>query len=240
MGNGFENFDNPGYYYGEFGNAEYGMEILSGVLGFTGGVVFVLYLVMLAFSVVSYVLSSIGIYTIAKRRCIRYPWLAWIPIGNIWSMGCIADQYQYVTKGRIRNRRKMLLGLYIGMFAVLFIMFISLIVAAFIDPILVFLIALIFWVALLVVSIVFTVCYYIVLHDLYYSCNPDNAVVFLVLSIFVSMVTPFLIFACRKKDLGMPPRKVAQPVIQSAPVVAPEAPAAEAEVVETEAPETEE
>lgn len=239
MGNGFENFDNPGYYYGDFGNVEYGIEILGGVAGFILVVSLLMYLAMIAFAIVSYVFSSLGIYTIAKRRGIRQPWLAWIPIGSMWTVGSISDQYQYVTKGNVRNRRKVLLGLYIGLLAALFIallsMFVGMIVSAFVDAMLIVLVVVLSWVAILVLEIVLLVYYYIAMYDVYRSCNPDNAVVNLLLSIFVSVATPFLIFACRSKDLGMPPRKVAQPT----PAAAEEAPAAEIVTVEAEAPKAE-
>ena len=77
----------------------------------------VYYLIFFVFAIVSYVLRSVGLYTIAKRRGIHHPWLAWLPIGDAWIMGSISDQYQYVAKGKIRNRRKVLLGLNIAMFA---------------------------------------------------------------------------------------------------------------------------
>ena len=59
------------------------------------------------------------------------------------------------------------------------------------------------YLALLGVSIAVLVFYYICLYDLYSSCNPQNGALFLILSIFISVTTPFLLFACRNKDLGM-------------------------------------
>jgi len=53
----------------------------------------VLYLAMLAGAILSYVLSSLSVYTIAKRRMISNPWLAWIPLANYWTIGAIADDY---------------------------------------------------------------------------------------------------------------------------------------------------
>ena len=58
-----------------------------------------------------YVLTSLGLYTIAKRRAIRNAWLAWIPVVNCWIIGCISDQYRYVVKGQMKSRRKSLLTL---------------------------------------------------------------------------------------------------------------------------------
>ena len=38
-------------------------------------------------------LSSIGIFRIARINRLRSAWLAWIPLVNLWTLGCIADHY---------------------------------------------------------------------------------------------------------------------------------------------------
>ena len=63
-----------------------------------------------------YVLTSLGLYTIAKRRAINKAWLAWIPVVNCWLIGCISDQYRYVVKGQVKSKRKSLLALTIVQF----------------------------------------------------------------------------------------------------------------------------
>ena len=74
------------------------------------------------------------------------------------------------------------------------------------------------------------------MYDLYKSCNPSRAVLFLLLSIFVAYPQPFFVFACRNQDLGMPPRRQPQPV-QEIPAVVETAETAEpAEAVEEEIP----
>ena len=75
---------------------------IAGILVFAG-------LAILLLAVVVYVFQSIGLYTIAKRRGIQNPWLAWLPIGSEWIAGSIADQYRYVVKGEVKNKRKTLL-----------------------------------------------------------------------------------------------------------------------------------
>ena len=60
-----------------------------------------------------YVLKSVGLYTIARRRGLKNPWMAWVPVLNDWLLGSISDQYRYVVKGQIRNRRIVLLMLVI-------------------------------------------------------------------------------------------------------------------------------
>ncbi len=42
-------------------------------------------------SIVSYVLFSLGLYTVAKRRMINHPWLSWIPVANIWILGSLSE-----------------------------------------------------------------------------------------------------------------------------------------------------
>lgn len=74
-----------------------------------------------ALSIVSYVLLAWGLYTIAKRRGINKPWLAWIPVANIWMLGCISDQYRQVARGQVKTKRKAMLTLAIIMFAVMII-----------------------------------------------------------------------------------------------------------------------
>ena len=64
-------------------------------------------------SVAMYVFGSLGLYTLASRRGIRNPWLAWIPVVNVWIIGSLSDQYRYVVKGEEKNKRKTLLILHI-------------------------------------------------------------------------------------------------------------------------------
>ena len=171
------------------------------------------------FVVALYVVQSLGYYTIAKRRGIRNGWLAWLPIGNLWIAGSISDQYQYVTKGKVKNRRKTLLGLsiallvlYIGMIIVLVIgILISESLGSDAGAALAVLLTLLSCFAVIGIAIATLVFQYICLYDLYKSCNPDDAGLFLVLSILFSLAMPFFIFACRKKDLGMPPRRQPAP-----------------------------
>ena len=62
-------------------------------------------------SIAAYVLLALGLYGIAKKRGIHYPWLAWLPVGNAWLLGCISDQYRFVVKGETKNHRKRMLVL---------------------------------------------------------------------------------------------------------------------------------
>lgn len=202
--------------YGSVGNLG---AILAGVvLG---------YLLMMALSVAMYVLQALGLYTIADRRRIKHPWLAWLPLTNMWILGSIGDQYQYVAKGQIRNRRKVLLGISIAMLVLTLILvgcymsvFVNLfanfqqlgnmtqnqIMKLFMTPLLSMLsIAGV----MAVLAVIATVFQYIAYYNLFVSCNPKYKVLFTVLGILFPVTLPFFVFACRNKDIGMPPRKVA-------------------------------
>ena len=178
-------------------------------------------LVVMGISIAQYVLYSLGAYTIAKRRGIKHPWLAWVPVGSSWLLGCISDQYQYVVKGKTKNKRKALLvlsvlsgiltvvgvGVYIGTLAGS--MFSGPEIAE--PDLMVLLPGLLGYLGIMLVAwgifIAVMVIDYIALYDLYTSCEPKNNVLYLILSIFLSVSMPLLVFLCRKKDLGMPPRK---------------------------------
>lgn len=213
-----------GYYdYGfEYPYADAAVDSAVGSLaGFMLVFMSVFYLMLFAFSVVTYILYSYGTYSIAKRRGIRNPWLAWIPIGSSWILGSISDQYQYVAKGRVRNRRKVMVGLTIGMFLAIVPLIASVVWAVLSEATgsmnsdatfgAMLAVMLLTYLVMIVLAIILLVFEYIALYDLYASCDPGNAVLYLVLTIFVGVTLPFFVFACRKKDLGMPPRKQAEP-----------------------------
>lgn len=188
-------------------------------------IVLVTYLLVIGFSVAMYILQSLGIYTIAQRRGIKNPWMAWLPITNMWILGSIADQYRYVALGQIRNRRKVLLGLMIAIFVLVLVCFclctgvvVNLILQIpklgymykqqIMQSVMAPALGLVgVWLVMWVLAVIGAVFQYVCLYDLYASCSPDNKVLFLVLSIIINVTLPFFLFACRNKDGGMPPRK---------------------------------
>ena len=170
-----------------------------------------------------YVVQSLGLYTIAKRRRIRHSWLSWIPVGSTWILGSISDQYQYLVKRKIRNKRKTLLllrcilcvtrVLMLAFSVVLLVRGIGLradpyVTNADVIGLMGILVCLLWSVFLsFALQIAVSVISYIALFHLYSSCNPINDVIFLLLSIFIDFAQPILVFICRDKDLGMPRRK---------------------------------
>lgn len=240
-------------------NYPYSDEFMSGAEFSAGamsagivGVFFAIYMVMIffsfAFSVASYILTSLGTYTIAERRGIRYPWLTWLPFGNLWILGSISDQYQYIVKGKIKNRRKVMLGLSIGVVAAYIIFLFATVTGIILSENAVYfgseaamlVLVVVCMLVMVVTGIILIVYQYISLHDLYRSCHPGNAALYTVLSILITVTMPFFVFFSRKKDLGMPPRKKASAPVQPEVLPQPEAVAEEAAAEQEEAEEVEE
>ena len=175
-----------------------------------------------ALMIAAYVLRSIGLYAIAKRRGISNPWLAWIPVAWVWILGSISDQFRYVTKAQVKNKRTTLLVMNLiqtvastAMMVVIGIAFAELvsmgIVSADEEALMTEAMILVFkFMALGLVlggiALATAIIHYIAMYDLYLSVNPANAVLFLILSIFISITEPFFIFFNRHRDTGMPPR----------------------------------
>ena len=175
-----------------------------------------------ALMIAAYVLRSIGLYAIAKRRGISNPWLAWIPVAWVWILGSISDQFRYVTKAQVKNKRTTLLVMNLiqtvastAMMVVIGIAFAELvsmgIVSADEEALMTEAMILVFkFMALGLVlggiALATAIIHYIAMYDLYLSVNPANAVLFLILSIFIGITEPFFIFFNRNKDGGMPPR----------------------------------
>lgn len=190
----------PNYFTYGFGRMGSALSLLGRVLG--GGVV------PLA-SVAIYVFTALSLYTIARKRGIACPWLAWLPVANLWLLGSVSDQYRYLTHGQLKHKRVTLLVLDIaaivlaGCLAATVFALIAGAVSAVIPLIVVLLL-------LLGVGVALTVVRFMALYDVYASCDPENAALYLVLSVIFRFLQPIFLFLSRNLEKGMPPRKQAQ------------------------------
>ena len=178
-------------------------------------------------SIAVYVFTALGLYTLAQRRGLRNPWLAWIPVANVWILGSLSDQYRYVVRGQVRSKRKVLLTLNI-ISAVMGLVMTVVIVAAVVRWVFSFqagaseteivnailgsvmgvLALCVPWAGVAIASAVLS---YMALYDIYTSCDPANNTVYLVLSILFGFTQAIFLFLCRNRDDGMPPRRDTQP-----------------------------
>jgi hypothetical protein len=193
----------------------------------------------MAFGIAVYVLTALAFYTVADRRGLKNPWLAWIPVANLWLLGSISDQYRYVVKGEFKSKRKILLMLGIASMVVGMVIF-GLITSLAITGIsgamggiseeqmvsqlmgrAIGMVGL--FVPMMGIAIAQMVIRYMALYDVYKSMDPSNCVMFLVLSILFNFTEPFFLFFNRNKDEGMPPRRQ-QPVYEQPVYQAPQEP----------------
>lgn len=184
-------------------------------------------LISSVFNIALFVLTAIGLYSIAKRRGIRNAWLAWVPVINCWIVGCISDQYRYVVKGQVKSKRKILLVLSIVQCVLTLAVVVLALMMGFnavngamhdvgdsqmMQSVMVAVGGiLLLCLPLAGIAIAISVIHYMAMYDLYTSCTPGNNVLFLVLSILVGLTEPFFIFLSRDKDQGMPPRRAPAP-----------------------------
>lgn len=178
-------------------------------------------------SIVSYVLSSLALYTMAARRGIDKAWLSWVPVINVWIIGSLSDQYRYVVKGQYKSKRKVLLVLNLLSILLTVVMVIGVIIMVVNvindtvygisgeDVVNTMMGTLFAEVALVLplagIAIAAAVIRYMALYDIYTSVDPVNNVLFLVLSILFGVTEPFFLFFSRNSDAGMPPRKTHNP-----------------------------
>ncbi len=119
-----------------------------------------------------------------KRRGVRCYGLAWVPVAQLWVMGSLADGFDNVTKRKNMNLRLIMLFVGLGAF-VLGLTIIMLSVA-------------------MIAIVVLSVFEYIALFKIYNSCKDKDNIVIFVLSMFLPIIIPFVLFSFRNSDDGFP------------------------------------
>ncbi len=139
-------------------------------IAFVGMLFFIL--IFIAIAVTIYVFSSFALYKMAKNRGINNPWMAWIPFANMWIWGELGNYFYRLDNAPKENLPILLLVFTLGG----------------LIPIIGF-----------ASTIIALVLQYMVLYQIYKHTTPNNAVVFLVLSIIFPVTMPFFLFAQRNK-----------------------------------------
>ncbi len=178
---------------------------------------FLLLGITLLLGIGSYVLTSISLYTIAKRRQISKPWLAWLPIGNYWTMGSIVDDYDK-RNGLKRNWRTVLLVLTIVFFVAFILLYIFMIVIIVITAVkssnaepnmsemIGLFVALYVSVILIILpAIALEACGLICTYKIYESTVPEKSLKYFLLSLLVPFAGVICLFLCRNKGYSNPP-----------------------------------
>lgn len=202
------------FYENMYAQEELAFGIIIGLL--------IAYLVLLVFGVASYIMTSLGLYRVAKRRGIQDPWMAWIPFANEWLIGSIADEYDS-HNGIKRKWRVLLLSLSIISTVGFIIFYVALIVMMVImstsqdvlsmlgmffgtyGGMLIF--------AMLASALGF--CRAVCIYKIFESTVPKRAVTYFVLYLLVPLAGPICLLACSKKGYPFPEEVVP---VQEVPV----------------------
>lgn len=167
------------------------------VLGVLVGIfIIIFYLLVLFIVTANYIMTSIGYYTLAKRRLINNCWLAWIPVAREWIIGKLADEYDE-RNGHERNWRTTLLVTSLLVAALVVIMYIAIIVMTVVtsygggvyddDTIFVFIGTYASIFVLAFAASAYEVCSAICLFKIYESTESKKAVKYIILSMIVPL-----------------------------------------------------
>lgn len=192
------NFD---YYYPDDSYYNYGSIVEgSGVVAAVLLVVAAVLLVVLAYVAVCYIFNSIGLYTIAKNRGMKNPFLAFIPIANSYYLGKISDDIN-ATMNKKSSNAIWLLVLNIIFFVLDFVYIIISALTALTGSYAVMGGIALIYLLLLAANVTYSVFSYISLYKIFKEYAPENSVLFLVLSILFG-INAFFLFAIRNKKSG--------------------------------------
>lgn len=216
------------------------------IVGAVAGALLVTAIVALLLGIVLYVIKSLGLYTIAKRRGIACPWLAWLPVGCEWITASIADQYRKVTSGKATIRRFVVLVLAVISIGIGVVTTttvgeksddldalveyteemgeyineenaLDIVTSVFEDLGDIMSDVFLLSSVAALVGFVSSVYWFVCAGDVYASCCPKNGTMMLVLSIFVPVLEPFFFFCNKEKDAGMIPVNQSQQPVNVAP-----------------------
>lgn len=176
-------------------------------------VIMLVYMVMLGISVASYVLTSYSLHTLAKRRNIKKPWLAWIPLASCWTLGCLANEYD-VKNGQDRKWQKALIIMGIVVYATLILALAVLFTWAmsmatmYDSPLYVgtgivesvgFMVFYVIYLVAIMVAMAWGICQTLCIYKIFESTVPEKALKYIILYILVPLAGPICLYKICEK-----------------------------------------
>lgn len=73
------------------------MEWIWGLLFGANIIIILLAMFFLALTLIAYIFSSLGLFRIARKRNMQYPWMAWVPILRYHLLGLMLDNSLKIT-----------------------------------------------------------------------------------------------------------------------------------------------
>lgn len=184
-------------------------------------VLFFVYVLLMGFLIANYILQSLALHTLARRRGIANPWLAWIPYGDYWIIGSLARDHDK-QQGCDRRWDKVLLVLSIVGIASFLVVYIALFVFVIINAInmeaagitygediavemlgglVVFYVLLI---AVIVVMAALQALTYVCVYKIFESTVAEKALKYFLIYLLVPFAAPICLFLCRNKGYQHP------------------------------------
>lgn len=171
------------------------------------GFIMILYFCVLAVAVADYVLKALALFTLAKRRGIKNPWHAWIPVASDWIVGSLADE---IDLQRVMNRSwgktlfvmsisltgSVILGYALLVFVTVkaaFVLYMQEVLVAF--AVLVYVLIFIISVVAMAYSLLKAICIY----KIFESTVPEKTVKYLVLYFIVPLAGAICLNKCKNE-----------------------------------------
>lgn len=189
----------------------------------------IVYLIVMALcwgiSIAQYVLHSMALYKISKKRNLKNSFLAWIPVASYWTLGNIADDIDGDRNLKSKFRKVLLtLGIILIGAAILFfiVFFVLMAVAAMASvngympettSITVAIIMYAVLIPLAFASMATEVIMYLCYFKIYEGILPEKRIKYFLLSMLVPLALPICLYKTSKAC----PDKVAQVVLENQP-----------------------
>lgn len=137
------------------------------------------FLIILVVAVVFYVFMAFGLFKMAQNLGIENPWMAFIPVANLYIMGKLAGTVSFQNYQIPSIELVLPIGSVVAS---------SMARVSLIGPI---------------ISLAFLVLYFMTLYNIYKKYRGDNATVMIVLSIFLPFMPAIYLFGMRDEKAMM-------------------------------------
>ena len=175
-----------------------------------------LVVLFLLIALAQYIMQSIAITHIGRRRGIKQPWLIWIPIARNWAIGALADDHD-ARNGLTRRFRVLLLvfvlvfyGAYIILYGSLFAYIPTLETMNYESPEIVSTVIGLFvgmYAGLLIIvmlSLAVTALNYVCLYKIYESLSPRRCVLHFILGLLIPLYMPISLLCLKNSGYPYP------------------------------------
>lgn len=181
----------------------FGESVAAGAAGAIGvgilAIFYIFYFVLMCFSIVMYVLHSIGLMKIAKNLGIEAPWRSFIPFASEFLIGRIAEKSERSLAVGKKHAAK-ILTFEILSIATSVLSCIFAITGTLADNVVFIIPVALCLILALVFLILFLVFNYIAVYNIYTIVSKENATLYIVLSIiFTDIAQPIIMFCSRNK-----------------------------------------